>query len=432
MSAPADSRTARAPRDFAQDETNDPLGLAEPNAVASPRSERVEKRFAALEAQLARELQNSPSIIGGEDDGRPARPARRRPRSRRAEELEDLLLHLQRLAEDKPARPQAENARPAPHVPRGDDTPDPEYDSLPAHGPDHEHDEEVPHAEHAAARVPFGATARLQPETVPWIEPPERTSVFVRATRVAAVVFSVIAIAGVSALLVLLAVGDQWASTHVPQNTDRIQQTAALPAEPQASPAEEETTEVASIVTKRDASRIEPDAPAPAFGEESAQTADAPMGGPFVAGPEPQTVIGRTAPVSGASAPVENAPAASPSVPAWTPLEANGNVTPPAAVEDSAAAEMEVAPPETNVAAFGGDPVVPGAGEPAASAQPARTAAVTEHVNMRSGPRNEAEVVAIVPEGRRVEVVDCERWCEVVFDGKQGFIHSRFVQGTGG
>jgi len=52
------------------------------------------------------------------------------------------------------------------------------------------------------------------------------------------------------------------------------------------------------------------------------------------------------------------------------------------------------------------------------------------HVNLRSGPNNDAAVVAVVPAGRNVEVVDCTQWCEVVYDGWQGFIYRKFVSGA--
>jgi SH3-like domain-containing protein len=58
-----------------------------------------------------------------------------------------------------------------------------------------------------------------------------------------------------------------------------------------------------------------------------------------------------------------------------------------------------------------------------------QSAAVTQHVNMRAEPKNEAAVVMIVPEGKTVELVDCGQWCEVVYDDRQGFIHKRFVAG---
>src|SRR5690606_5652949 len=46
-----------------------------------------------------------------------------------------------------------------------------------------------------------------------------------------------------------------------------------------------------------------------------------------------------------------------------------------------------------------------------------QTAHVVRPVNMRASPDNSAVVLAVVPEGKPVEVVQCDQWCEVVADG---------------
>lgn len=422
MTAPVNARAAGAPQTASQDQPD----ATPQNADEQPhRSVLDERAFAALEAQLARELQESPPLAGEPAEGarKPLRPApRRRPRSRRAEELEGLLNKLQELAGDEPA-PLAARDRQRAEGPRAaHDAPRPER-PLTAEFPRVERD--------PAERRPPDRRTRLQPETVPWIEPPERTSVFVRATRFAAIVFSVIAIAGVGALLVLLAVGDQWPMAEAPRDTARLEQVAAATSSTRMPPAQdEEPVEVASLA-KRDTSRIEPDAPTPALRTERASTAEDAMGGPLVMAQaqEPEAAIGRTAPIASPSAPVANqAPA-----PAATTVETSDAETSSSMAQAPAEPEMQIAPPETNVAAFGGSGAAATAEvEPSAAAAATQTAPVTSHVNMRSGPNNDADVVAIVPEGKNVEVVDCERWCEVVFDGKQGFIHRRFVEGMGG
>jgi SH3-like domain-containing protein len=53
---------------------------------------------------------------------------------------------------------------------------------------------------------------------------------------------------------------------------------------------------------------------------------------------------------------------------------------------------------------------------------------VTKYVNLRSGPTDESKVVAVVPAKASVSVLDCKAWCEVVFDGKKGWIYKRFIR----
>jgi SH3-like domain-containing protein len=53
---------------------------------------------------------------------------------------------------------------------------------------------------------------------------------------------------------------------------------------------------------------------------------------------------------------------------------------------------------------------------------------VTAYVNLRATADNSAAVVAVVPAGKAVDVVECKGWCEVRFDGQKGFIHKRFLK----
>ena len=63
-------------------------------------------------------------------------------------------------------------------------------------------------------------------------------------------------------------------------------------------------------------------------------------------------------------------------------------------------------------------------------ARSTHSVAMAMHFNLRSGPNNDAAVGAVVPAGRNVEVVDCTQWCEVVYDGWQGFIYRKYVSGA--
>jgi hypothetical protein len=86
-----------------------------------------------------------------------------------------------------------------------------------------------------------------------------------------------------------------------------------------------------------------------------------------------------------------------------------------AAVSEEAAeetAEQAVEDPEPEVAAV------------------TRTAPVTTDVNMRAGPSNDAAVIQVVRRNREVEVIGCKYWCEVIYDGKRGFIYKGFVRGS--
>lgn len=52
-------------------------------------------------------------------------------------------------------------------------------------------------------------------------------------------------------------------------------------------------------------------------------------------------------------------------------------------------------------------------------------------VNMRAGPDNEAAVVAVIAAGSSVYVTSCKFWCEVVFDGKRGWVYNEYINGVG-
>jgi hypothetical protein len=58
-----------------------------------------------------------------------------------------------------------------------------------------------------------------------------------------------------------------------------------------------------------------------------------------------------------------------------------------------------------------------------------RSVPVTTNVNMRARPDNSAPVILVVPGKRHVEVIGCNFWCEVVYNGKRGWIYKGFVPG---
>jgi uncharacterized protein YraI len=55
----------------------------------------------------------------------------------------------------------------------------------------------------------------------------------------------------------------------------------------------------------------------------------------------------------------------------------------------------------------------------------ARFALVTVNVNLRSRPGTDAEILATIPAGSRVEVTDCSEWCMVALNGQRGFAIAR-------
>lgn len=62
------------------------------------------------------------------------------------------------------------------------------------------------------------------------------------------------------------------------------------------------------------------------------------------------------------------------------------------------------------------------------NAAPSGTATIKSGVTMRSGPDNKAGAVATLKTGQKVDLVSCKMWCEVVADGKRGFVFKKFVE----
>ncbi len=54
-------------------------------------------------------------------------------------------------------------------------------------------------------------------------------------------------------------------------------------------------------------------------------------------------------------------------------------------------------------------------------------ARVSEAVNLRASPENDAGVIAVVPAKAAVGVLACDKWCEVTYNGKKGWIYESFV-----
>ena len=49
-------------------------------------------------------------------------------------------------------------------------------------------------------------------------------------------------------------------------------------------------------------------------------------------------------------------------------------------------------------------------------------------VTMRSGPKSGASAIDTVPAKTAIEVISCEKWCEIVYEGKRGFVYKSFIE----
>lgn len=91
------------------------------------------------------------------------------------------------------------------------------------------------------------------------------------------------------------------------------------------------------------------------------------------------------------------------------------------------AAAQGAAPPPPPPAAQGGPPEPEQNGPPPEQHAPpgpgASTAVTHSSVNLRNGPGTSYTVVTLIPAGSSVEVNDCKSgWCQVTFDGNNGYI----------
>lgn len=90
--------------------------------------------------------------------------------------------------------------------------------------------------------------------------------------------------------------------------------------------------------------------------------------------------------------------------------------------------EAEIAALESNQRARGHDASDSAAGQTAiGTSDNLRSATTTGHVNMRSGPSDEAEVLAVVPARTRIQAeADCN-WCATVYEGRSGYVYKSFL-----
>lgn len=58
-------------------------------------------------------------------------------------------------------------------------------------------------------------------------------------------------------------------------------------------------------------------------------------------------------------------------------------------------------------------------------------ARVTAAVNMRSGPQKGAGVLGVVPAGSSVNVLSCNGWCQIAYNGRTGWVYKNYLAAAG-
>ena len=102
------------------------------------------------------------------------------------------------------------------------------------------------------------------------------------------------------------------------------------------------------------------------------------------------------------------------------PAELVANATPEIVTEPT--------PAEPAAAEAGFDPA--GGTPPTAAIPPTTLATTNDWVNLRAGPDNDAAVIQTVPFGAELQLVGCDPWCEVYYEGTHGWIWRDFINAT--
>ncbi|TPK92992.1 MULTISPECIES: SH3 domain-containing protein [unclassified Mesorhizobium] len=72
-----------------------------------------------------------------------------------------------------------------------------------------------------------------------------------------------------------------------------------------------------------------------------------------------------------------------------------------------------------------------GAAQPKPKSQKVSAAAngrILRAVTMRSGPKKGASAITTVPAKASVQVMNCKQWCEIVYNGKHGWVYKSYVK----
>lgn len=70
---------------------------------------------------------------------------------------------------------------------------------------------------------------------------------------------------------------------------------------------------------------------------------------------------------------------------------------------------------------------IPAAGRGEETGSIGRQGRITRDINLRTGPRTRAGVIATLDRGTRITVHSCKSWCEVSAGGKRGYVYRRAV-----
>jgi len=69
--------------------------------------------------------------------------------------------------------------------------------------------------------------------------------------------------------------------------------------------------------------------------------------------------------------------------------------------------------------------------EPKQTADDTRRSRTLRAVTMRAKPSSRGSVLGTVPGRATVEVISCKSWCEIIYNGKQGFVYKGFLRNGG-
>lgn len=92
---------------------------------------------------------------------------------------------------------------------------------------------------------------------------------------------------------------------------------------------------------------------------------------------------------------------------------------------------------KSSTAAISGTKPAAGAARPsesdiaAADEGQTRPGQALQAVTMRAKPSSRGAVLGTIPGRADVQVVSCDSWCEIVYDGKRGFVYKRFLKNDG-
>ncbi|PBB83648.1 SH3 domain-containing protein [Mesorhizobium sp. WSM3876] len=61
-------------------------------------------------------------------------------------------------------------------------------------------------------------------------------------------------------------------------------------------------------------------------------------------------------------------------------------------------------------------------------ASAAESGRIVKAVTMRTGPKKGAAAIVTIPAKTSVQVVNCKKWCEIVYNGKRGWVYKTYVK----